>query len=126
NEIMTGWIGPGTSLPISRITVASLADLGYSVNIAAADPFAPPGSVSSSFASTTGTSGGTAGVLSPEEISSAVDQALAAINTFRQGVRSFVDEVTQRPRQTPLEDSVDALLVDAATLRESLREIFLV
>ncbi|HZN35065.1 MAG TPA: pre-peptidase C-terminal domain-containing protein, partial [Pirellulaceae bacterium] len=26
NEIMTGWVGPGTSLPISRMTVASLAD----------------------------------------------------------------------------------------------------
>lgn len=42
-EIMTGWIGPGSNMPISRITVASLADLGYSVNIAAADPYTPPG-----------------------------------------------------------------------------------
>jgi hypothetical protein len=41
NEIMTGWIGPGTNLPISRITVASLADIGYQVNYAMADSFTP-------------------------------------------------------------------------------------
>ncbi len=39
NELMTGWVGPGSSMPISRVTVASLADLGYTVNIAAADPY---------------------------------------------------------------------------------------
>ena len=39
NELMTGWAGPGTSLPLSTITIGSLADLGYSVNYAAADPF---------------------------------------------------------------------------------------
>ena len=43
HEIMTGYIGPGVVLPISRMTVASLADLGYSVNMAAADAYTPPG-----------------------------------------------------------------------------------
>jgi hypothetical protein len=38
SEIMTGYIGSGSS-PISRVTVASLADLGYRVNIGAADAF---------------------------------------------------------------------------------------
>lgn len=42
NEIMTGFVGPGTSLPVSRVTIASLADLGYTVNLAAADPFSAP------------------------------------------------------------------------------------
>jgi len=32
--------------------------------------------------------------------------------------------VTQRPRQTPVAESVDALLADVATLRSTLREIF--
>ncbi len=41
NELMTGWIGPGAALPLSRVTVASLADLGYRVNLAAANPFIP-------------------------------------------------------------------------------------
>lgn len=125
NELMTGWIGPGTSLPISRITIASLADLGYSVNIAAADPFAPAGSVSQSLVSGS-TTGGTAGLLSGSDSrrSAAVDQALAAINTFRHGASDFVGQVTQRPRQTPVAESVDALLADVATLRSTLRDIF--
>ena len=36
SELMTGFIGPGLSLPLSRMTIASLADLGYQVNFAAA------------------------------------------------------------------------------------------
>ncbi|WP_254511221.1 pre-peptidase C-terminal domain-containing protein [Anatilimnocola floriformis] len=43
NEIMTGYINAGSN-PLSRITVASLADLGYTVNMAAADNFARPAS----------------------------------------------------------------------------------
>jgi len=42
NEVMTGYIGPGKNMPLSRITVGSLADIGYTVNMAAADPFTPP------------------------------------------------------------------------------------
>jgi hypothetical protein len=42
NEIMTGYINSGSN-PLSRVTVASLADLGYSVNIAAADAYTRPG-----------------------------------------------------------------------------------
>jgi hypothetical protein len=39
NELMTGWYNAGQTNPISRITVASLADLGYQVNMSAADPY---------------------------------------------------------------------------------------
>jgi hypothetical protein len=46
NELMTGFLGPGTVNPLSRITVASMADLGYTVNIAAADPYAQPSAMS--------------------------------------------------------------------------------
>jgi hypothetical protein len=42
NELMTGYVGPGGNLPLSRVTIASLADLGYHVNLAAADPFSLP------------------------------------------------------------------------------------
>ena len=37
-ELMTGFIGAGSN-PLSRITIASLADLGYPVNLAAADDY---------------------------------------------------------------------------------------
>lgn len=45
SEIMTGYIDAGIN-PTSRITIGSLADLGYTVNMAAADPYFPPGSAS--------------------------------------------------------------------------------
>jgi hypothetical protein len=39
NELMTGLLNGGIENPLSRITVASFGDLGYEVNLAAADPF---------------------------------------------------------------------------------------
>ncbi|MEX0670337.1 MAG: Calx-beta domain-containing protein [Pirellulales bacterium] len=39
-ELMTGYAErPGVAMPISRMTVGSLEDLGYTVNYAAADPY---------------------------------------------------------------------------------------
>ena len=40
NELMTGWLD--TTDPLSRLTIASLADLGYSVDTAQADPYTRP------------------------------------------------------------------------------------
>lgn len=42
NELMTGWIDQGVFNPISAITVASLKDLGYDVNMDAADDYGVP------------------------------------------------------------------------------------
>jgi hypothetical protein len=41
NEMMTGWIDP-TYNPLSAITVASLADIGYTVDASGADPYTLP------------------------------------------------------------------------------------
>jgi hypothetical protein len=39
-ELMTGWLeGDGALNPLSAITIASLADMGYSVDMRAADPY---------------------------------------------------------------------------------------
>ncbi len=38
NELMTGYLS-GSTQPLSRTTIASLADLGYTVSLEAADPF---------------------------------------------------------------------------------------
>ncbi|MEM7453019.1 MAG: leishmanolysin-related zinc metalloendopeptidase [Planctomycetota bacterium] len=40
-ELMTGFINTGTN-PLSRLTIASLEDLGYDVNYHAADPYSIP------------------------------------------------------------------------------------
>lgn len=42
NELLTGFINPSGN-PISRITVGAFADIGYTVNYAAADAYSPPG-----------------------------------------------------------------------------------
>jgi hypothetical protein len=44
SELMTGWAGPGTNLPVSSVTVASLWDMGYTVNMAAANLYTPSAS----------------------------------------------------------------------------------
>lgn len=49
NELMTGFLDGGDN-PLSRITVASLADMGYEVDLDAADPYTPPGSLTAEVA----------------------------------------------------------------------------
>jgi hypothetical protein len=44
NELMTGYANVGAN-PLSKITIGSLADLGYAVNYAAADPYSKPSGV---------------------------------------------------------------------------------
>lgn len=41
-ELMTGFLGPGNDNPLSRLTGASLIDIGYEVNLAAADGYSIP------------------------------------------------------------------------------------
>lgn len=38
SELMTGWLNPGTN-PLSAVSIGSLADLGYGVDLAVADDF---------------------------------------------------------------------------------------
>lgn len=45
-ELMTGFLNPGAN-PVSRMTIASLADLGYQVGFEVAQPYSLPGSMSS-------------------------------------------------------------------------------
>ena len=68
NELMTGWAGPGTNLPISRVTVGSLADLGYTVNYAAADVYTPSSSslTAARTASSTSAASRTFGILASQ------------------------------------------------------------
>ena len=45
-ELMTGFAeAPGTRMPLSKITVGALADIGYQVDYARADPFTRPAGV---------------------------------------------------------------------------------
>ncbi len=42
SELMVGYLAKATTHPASRLTVLSLADLGYAVNVAASEPLLPP------------------------------------------------------------------------------------
>jgi len=42
NELMTGYLNGGTQNPISRVTVGALRDMGYQVNLNAADAYSRP------------------------------------------------------------------------------------
>ncbi|MHB1138195.1 MAG: leishmanolysin-related zinc metalloendopeptidase [Microthrixaceae bacterium] len=42
NELMTGWINGGSN-PLSRVSVASMGDLGYHVDLSEADAYGVPG-----------------------------------------------------------------------------------
>jgi hypothetical protein len=41
-ELMTGYLDPGVPNALSRLTAASMEDLGYGVNLAGADPYSQP------------------------------------------------------------------------------------
>jgi leishmanolysin len=41
NELMTGFLNPGAN-PLSSVTIESMADLGYTVDVSAADPWPTP------------------------------------------------------------------------------------
>ena len=41
-ELMTGWSNEGRAEPLSAITIQSLADMGYAVDLTAADPYRLP------------------------------------------------------------------------------------
>ena len=47
-ELMTGYIGSSGSNPLSRITIQSLADIGYTVDITAADSYSVSASLRAS------------------------------------------------------------------------------
>jgi hypothetical protein len=40
-ELMTGFLDPGVPNPLSKVTVGAMADLGYTVNMLAAEPYVP-------------------------------------------------------------------------------------
>ncbi len=112
NELMTGWAGPGTNLPLSRITVGSLADLGYTVNYAAADAYTPS---SSSLAAARQAAGSSSAAVRLVGLSATTDWATSSVSTA--GI--WQNSPAEHPRQLrPLPVShiqpIDAELADAA------------
>jgi hypothetical protein len=81
-EIMTGYVGPGSNMPISRITVGSLADIGYTVNYAAADPYARPGGTSASLVTSSSTASSRSSILASSSVIVLPTAGSAAVNAL--------------------------------------------
>jgi hypothetical protein len=117
-EIMTGWIGPGTNMPISRITVGSLADLGYTVNMATADAYVPPGTTSGAGGATTATGRGAIRASDDFEVEAvSLHQANRTwfgrlAERIQGGNRSQLENWLSSPDRDTREAAVDALLAE--------------
>jgi hypothetical protein len=68
--LMTGWAGPGTNLPVSSVTVGSLWDMGYTVNMATANSYTPSSSAVATARSASGS--GISSILAIAESGAAV------------------------------------------------------
>lgn len=74
SELMTGYVGPSSTMPLSRITVGSLADIGYTVNMAAADAYSPTAALASSVTTTSTSSSNTSRI---QTLHAALSQSLS-------------------------------------------------
>jgi hypothetical protein len=117
SELMTGWAGPGTNLPLSRITVGSLADLGYTVNYAAADVYTPSSSslAAARSASSTSAASRTFGIFASQDgVSSSVTGAGLASNSST--VRPHRSQPLPGSLVRPIDqDIADAVMAAAAS-----------
>jgi hypothetical protein len=111
SELMTGWVGPGANLPLSRVTAASLADMGYTVNFAMADAFVPTATMISS-AQQASAGAGSARLLGIS--TSAVDPATSVVSDWFTVTSSHFDRVPQRW----LESSPSSVIMTASELNE--------
>ncbi len=114
SELMTGLVSPST-MPISRVTVGSLADIGYTVNMAAADTFTPFSSASM-LSPVTSSATSTASVRVRDEgqgarfkSHAAHDAALASLVHASESPRSQSSSHRAR-HELRWEDAVDAML----------------
>jgi hypothetical protein len=95
HELMTGWDDAGFN-PMSRVTVASMADIGYTVNMAAADPFTPPRASSlagSGFSQTFIVSGGVQNSVNTEQFDASrrPRASVDSLPAFSRGETSIAD-----------------------------------
>jgi hypothetical protein len=131
SELMTGFFNVGVFNPLSRVTVASMADLGYTVNFAAADPYTPA----------TGTgSGGTLLVagsplptaLTLSRLSSGTPAALLASSATPKianaspapppvQLASPLTDLLKRPAQRSSAAAIDTLLANWTSLSSELK-----
>jgi hypothetical protein len=112
SELMTGWVGPGTNLPLSTITIGSLADLGYTVNFAAADTFTRS-TVNGAVRSSVVGSSSSASLLSSASLAAASDEVSPTIVVGRPSGASDASQTVRRQATSSLPSAfVDLAMLD--------------
>jgi hypothetical protein len=111
NELMTGWYNSGETNALSRITVASMADLGYQVNMAAADSYTAPTSTSTTSVVTTSSIALTPSV----RLSAAIATSKAALNQSSISANLFASTA-----QNDQSRAVDLILKSTAAISRGI------
>ena len=108
-ELMTGYAErPGVAMPISRLSVGALEDLGYLVNYAAADSYTLPGSVTSAQSSARRLQDGDTSIRFLRSNAALTDAVFAVLGQERVAAstpppkqRLFARNVASRPSMSP-------------------------
>jgi hypothetical protein len=108
-EIMTGYINAGMN-PLSRITVASFADLGYTVNMAAANQYSEPVQTSSVMAASRTSSGSASLVAGDHDGHAHLESANFDNRRFETGAINRADVRSERQARNPAPAAVFAIL----------------
>jgi hypothetical protein len=108
NELLTGFITPGGN-PLSRITVGAFADIGYTVDYAAADPYSPPVAAQAVVAAPPPAAALSPAVITPERVSTVAQFGPS---------KEFAAARRQLPARITLPDRPPVILADTAAVRD--------
>lgn len=123
NELLTGFINPSGN-PLSRITVGAFADIGYTVNYAAADPYTPPTSITTGAATPGIATGSGAQTVTASPATLAVP-TISVATVIRGPQIGHLPEGITAHRQLPVRitfpDQPPVFLSDTKAAREAVR-----
>lgn len=123
NELMTGFLDSGRN-PLSRITVGSLADLGYTVNFAKADPYTKPLGSLMAGSGSTGTAGGAALRLSDLDWSGTLTEKQLNVRLGSSVVSASTTTPSNQSMKPPLPtDSVFATLAMSQPSKRAVQSL---
>lgn len=123
NELLTGFITPGGN-PLSRITVGAFADIGYTVDYAAADPYTPPATPPAAAAGQPGGGGVSQVIVTAGQRSPAippVEPKPAGLSSQMGPFSGLVAPQRQLPARITFPDRSPMILADTLAARDLVR-----
>lgn len=123
NELLTGFINPAGN-PLSSITVGAFADIGYTVDYAAADPYSPPTGVAAGAATPGTAAGGSTQPVTTGPATRAVPTISIATITPHPQIGPLLEGISARhqlPVRITFPDQPSVILSDTEAAREVVR-----